>query len=217
GEGDDLVELGDGGRTMIVTPDEVAQPLERPGSRVDARPSGEELETRDRCLRVDAARPPLCAHAVDPDLVEFIERDERLVVLRLGNAGAFEDRRQRAPVIEPDRELLEPERRHHVADRRKKLRLDDERGGAHGVDVALKELAKAPARGPIGPPDGLNLIPLEEARQLVLVLRDHARERDGQVVAERKIGLAGSFVLAAAQDLENELVALLSVLPRERL
>ena len=138
-------------------------------------------------------------------------------MLRLGNAGAFEDRRQRAPVIEPDRELLEPERRHHVADRRKKLRLDDERGGAHGVDVALKELAKAPARGPIGPPDGLNLIPLEEARQLVLVLRDHARERDGQVVAERKIGLAGSFVLAAAQDLENELVALLSVLPRERL
>ena len=151
------------------------------------------------------------------DLIELVERDERLAVLRLRNAGAFENGGERAPVIEPDRELLERERRHHIAHRREDLRLDDERGRADGVDVALIELAKASARGPVGAPYRLNLIALEEARQLVLILRDDARERDGEVVPEREIGLARSLVLSAAQNLENELAPLLAVLPGERL
>ena len=85
------------------------------------------------------------------------------------------------------------------------------------VDVALVELAEASARRPIGAPHRLDLIALEEPRQLVLILRDDARERHGEVVAQRQIRLAARLVLAALEDLENELVALLAVLAEQRL
>ncbi len=42
------------------------------------------------------------------------------------------------------------------------------------------------------------------------------RERDGQIVTEREIRLARRFMLAALEDLEDELIALFAVLPHER-
>src|SRR6185503_11448246 len=82
---------------------------------------------------------------------------------------------------------------------------------------ALEELAEAPARRTVGAPHRLDLVALEQARQLVLILRDDARQRHGQVVAQREIGLAAGLVLAAPEDLENQLVAFLAVLARQRL
>src|SRR5204863_9670597 len=82
---------------------------------------------------------------------------------------------------------------------------------------ALVELAEPAARGTIGAPHRLDLVALEESRQLAAVLGDDARERDREVVAEREIGLAGGLPFAAAQHLVYELVALFAVLAGQRL
>ena len=99
-------------------------------------------------------------------------------------------------MIQPDREIVEAEPLQHVAHRRQQFDLDEVRRRADRVDVALKELAKPPARRAIGAPDRLNLIALEKPRQLVLVLGDDARERHRQVVAQRQIRSAAGLVLA---------------------
>ena len=113
--------------------------------------------------------------------------------------------------------LSKPEPAQHVADRRQQLDLHDERGRPDGVDVALVELAEPSARGSIRAPHGLNLVALEESRQLVLILRHHPRQRHRQIVSQRQVGLAGPFVLASLEDLENQLVAFVAVLPEQRL
>ena len=120
-------------------------------------------------------------------------------------------------MVQPYHEILKPQLRHHVADGGEQLRLDDARRRANRIDIALEELAEPPACGPVGTPDGLNLVPLEELRQLVLVLGDDTRERNREVVTQREIRLAARFVLAALQNLENEPVALFAVLPLQRL
>ena len=157
-------------------------------------------------------------HAVGADLVELVERDERVAVLRgrarrRPSSSAASSRRWFSRIDE----VAEPERRQHVADRGQQLGLDDRRRRSDRVDVALVELAEPAARRPIGAPHRLNLIALEELRQLVLVLRDDARERHRQVVAQREVGLAARLVLAAREDLEDELVALFAVLAEQRL
>ena len=54
----------------------------------------------------------------------------------------------------------------HVADGGAQLRLGDRRRRADGVDVALVELAEAALARPVGAPDRLDLVALEELRQL---------------------------------------------------
>src|SRR5207245_7517163 len=112
--------------------------------------------------------------------------------------------------------IAKPKSLEHLADRRQHLDLHQQRGRADGVDVALIELPEPAPRRAVGPPHGLNLIALEKSRQLVLILRDDAGQRHGQIVPEREVGLAAGFVLAAAKDLENQLVALLAVLAEQR-
>ena len=136
---------------------------------------------------------------------------------RSGDAGGAQHRRQQLAVIQPDDEVGEPELGQRVGHRRAQLRFDDRRGRAERVDVALVELAEAPARRTVGAPHRLNLVALEQARQLRLVMRDDARERHGQVVAQREVRLPARLVLAALEDLEDELVALVAVLAEQRL
>src|SRR4029450_449357 len=114
--------------------------------------------------------------------------------------------------------------------RRAQLGLDDRRRRSEHVHVALVELAEAPARRPVGAPARLNLGALEEAAQ-VAVLGDDARERHGQVVAERQVGelrprvralphrlLERALQLGAAlEDAEDELIALFAVLAADTL
>jgi hypothetical protein len=80
----------------------------------------------------------------------------------------------------------------------------------------MGDVAETSLRRPVRAPHGLNLVALEELRELVLVLRHHARERHGQVVPQREIRFAAGLVFAALQDLENELVALFTVLADQR-
>ena len=120
-------------------------------------------------------------------------------------------------MIQPDRELPEAEAAQRVGDRAENVRLDHGRRRPDRIDIALKELAEPSARRPVRAPHRLNLIPFEDLRDLVLILRDDARERHREVVPEREIGFAGVLVLAALEDLEDQLVAFLAVLPEQRL
>src|SRR5688572_12624794 len=85
-----------------------------------------------------------------------------------------EDGGEKPPMIQSYDEILEPQTRHHLADRAEKLRLDDQGRGSDRIDIALEKLAKASPRRPIRAPHRLNLISLEELRELVLILGDDA-------------------------------------------
>src|SRR5437016_7441482 len=120
-------------------------------------------------------------------------------------------------MIQPDHEVLEPKPGEHVCDGCQQLGFNNERRRTNSVDVALVKLTKSPSRRPVRPPDWLNLIPLEKPRQLVLILCDHSRQGNGEVVAKREICTARRLVLASLQNLENQLVAFIAVLPEQRL
>ncbi len=133
------------------------------------------------------------------------------------NAEALEHAAEQDAVIEADHEVGEAERAQHVAHRRAHLNFDDRRARADRVDVALIELTESAARRAVGAPHRLNLIALEEARQLAAVLGHDARERHRQVVAQGQVCFAGRLVLTSPQDLENQLRAFLAILPRQGL
>ena len=148
---------------------------------------------------------------------------------RLVDARRVQDRAQQIAVVQANREVGEAEREQRLARGRADLGLDHRRRRAEDVHVALVELAEAAARRPVGAPHRLDLVALEEARQ-VAVLGDDARERHRQVVAQRQVGelalLVGALgrpvegtlqLRAALEDAEDQLVALLAVLAEERL
>ncbi len=170
---------------------------------------------RDRPL--DSARGELVGDPLLANLVELVERHQRVGLLGVSDSCRIEKPGQHQAMIQADHEIAEAQSREHLADRAQLLGLHDRRSRADRVDVALVELPETPPRRTIRPPDRLDLIALEEPRQLVLVLRDDARQRHRQIVAKGEIRLAGSRMLAPAQDLENEPVPLLAVFAKERL
>ena len=154
---------------------------------------------------------------IDANLVELVQGHQRVVVLRRGQSRGVQQSVQHDAMIEPQRKSLKTKARQDLTDRDDEFGLHDRRGGTDRIDIALIELAEPSARGTIGAPHRLDLIPLEELRQLVLILRDDSRERHGQIVPQREIGLTAAFMLATLENLENELVAFFAVLPQERL
>ena len=141
------------------------------------------------------AMPPrstqLARDAVTPDLVEFVDRDQRRSVQRRWHARRLQQRRAAArDGSAGSTKSSNPSSLQHVADRRAQLRLDHHRPRADRVDVALEELAEPAARRPIGAPHRLDLVSLEELRQLAAVFGDDARERHGQVVAQGQVRFA---------------------------
>ena len=133
------------------------------------------------------------------------------------HTARLEQARQRFPVIQPDREVGKPELFQHISRSGEDLGLHHHRLRPDGVDITLIELPEPPLLGPVGAPDRLHLVALEELRQSGPVLRDDAGERDREVVSKREIGLARIGALAAFEDLEDELVALFSILAEQRL
>jgi hypothetical protein len=133
------------------------------------------------------------------------------------HARRVEQARQHAAVIDLDDEVAESQPQQDVRHCRAQLGLDDHRARPDHVDVTLIELAEPPARRPVGPPHRLNLIALEELRQLAAMFGDDARERNRQVVAKRQIGFPRRLVLPPAQHFEDQLVAFFAVLAGERL
>ncbi len=74
---------------------------------------------------------------------------------------------------------------------------------ADDVDVALVELAEAPALLALAPVDALHLVAAEREREAMLVLGDVARERHGQVEAQRHLGQAIARLLERAGRLHE--------------
>src|ERR1041385_5650103 len=114
-------------------------------------------------------------------------------------------------MVDASREIVEAERNQRITCGSDQLDLNDHRARAEHIDVALIELAEAPTCRTIGAPNRLNLIALEEFRQLVLILRDNARERHSQVITQSEISLAGFFMFAAFQNFEDELIAFFTI------
>ena len=64
----------------------------------------------------------------------------------------------------------------------------------------------------------MNLVALEELRQLPRCSGDDARQRHGEVVPQREVGFARlTAFLPALEDLENQPIAFLAVLAEQRL
>src|SRR5215475_2775977 len=151
------------------------------------------------------------------ELVQLVEREQD-PGSRLGrDAEGLQQAGQHAAVVEREAEAADPQPGQHVIHGADDLRVGQRRRGAEGVQVALGELAvPAPAR-PVRAPDRPDGVALVRNRQLAAVGGGHPRQRHGQVVTQGQVGLAGPLVLAAAQDLEDELVAVLAVLAHEDL
>jgi hypothetical protein len=182
-QADDLVERSDGLGPFPVPAHEIAQTVQRAlRVRILAREPAEKPQARHRGVGVDAAAGQLLLDPFDADLIELVERDEGVAMQPLGNAGAVEKRRERAAIVQPDDEVLEAKAREDLAHRSEHLGFHHRRSGSDRIDVALVELAESSLRGPVCAPDRLDLIPLEEFRQLVLILRDDARQRHREVV-----------------------------------
>src|SRR5688500_3300714 len=115
-------------------------------------------------------------------------------------------------MIDTDSEIVEAKPGQNVRNRRTEFGLDRGRRRPEEVHVALIELPKPAARGAIRPPHGLYLVALEQPRQSALMVRDDPGERNRQVIPQGQVRLTAGLVLAALQDLENELVALFSIL-----
>src|SRR5262249_21810074 len=124
---------------------------------------------------------------------------------------------EHASVVQTHRQVRESQFDKNLRHSAENLGFDRRSSRAHDIEIALIELSKASACRTVGSPYRLNLVSLEEFRQLVLILRDDARQRDCQVIPQRKVRFTALFVLTSLQDLENELVAFFSVLAEQRL
>src|SRR4029453_14787609 len=104
-----------------------------------------------------------------------------------------EDRRQQLAMVDANREVSETKLGERVRQGGTHLGLDHRRRRAKRIDIALAKLTKAPARGTVGAPYRLNLVALEQSRKLALIMRDDARERHRQVVAQCQVCLPAGF------------------------
>ena len=93
---------------------------------------------------------------VGADLVELVERDQRVAVQRIGHARALEQRGERAAVIQANGEVLEPKPRQHLADRRQQFDFDDQRCRARSRRCRTDR-----TRGTVRAPGGRRATPAE--------------------------------------------------------
>ena len=94
-------------------------------------------------------------------------------------------------MADPDGELREADRFQRLRHDGDHLGVGQRRRRAGDVGVALPELAEAAALRIFGPPDRGDVVALEGEDEVVLVHRDDARQRHGQVVAQPDLATAG--------------------------
>ena len=180
-------------------------------------------EGGDRLLREPARVAQLADDAVSADLVELVDGRKHGAPLRLAELGLRHEAVEDAAVVDPQTHPLEVEGVEGLGDGLEDAGLRDDRGRAEEVDVALIEFAEAPALRPVRAPHGLDLVALEPPGQVVPVPRHDAGERHREVVAEpevrqlRDAGVGGQRgqALTPLQDAEDELVALVAILPEQ--
>ncbi len=183
---------------------------------------GVEREQPRRRGGLDALPHELLPHRVRALLVELVDADDGGVDARVADARAADQEMQERSRVDADAEPAKAELRERGGGREDHLRLDRHRRRAQHVDVALHELAEAAVLRALGAPHRAELIALEDGRQLAAMGRIVARERDGQVEAERQIGEVGPArgdgaleLGAALQHLEHELLVLAAALPEK--
>ena len=160
-------------------------------------------------VRSDPARDQLLADAVRPDLLDLVHAAIDLPGLLVRHPGQLRQPGDHTAIIDLDHELREAEGAHRVRDGGDRLRVGQHRGAAHGIDVALVELAETPALGTIAAPDRGDVVTLERQDEIVGVQRRHARQRHRQVVAQPD--LAPALIGEAIEEF-----FVLAVLPGER-
>ena len=168
-----------------------ASPAHRRG-RVE-RTCDERHQRVDRGLRRGRSpRPPASrARRRSPRLSSLSSsRSTGRLLLAVGDAEAFEVAAQQLAVVEldgegADRQLARTCRGSPPGSRRRKRTR--QRVLADHVDVALVELAEAAALRALAAVHALDLVAAEREGELVLVLGDVARQRHGEVEAQRQL------------------------------
>ena len=155
------------------------------------------------------------ADFVRGDLVQLVERGQDPGAKPGRDLEGLQQARQHPAGVEQEPEAADAQPGQHVVDRADDLGVGQRRGTAQRVDVALGELAVPAVPGPVRPPDRAYRVPLVRHRQLAAVGGGHPGQWHRQVIAQRQVRLAAALVLAAAQDLEDELLALVPVLAHE--
>ncbi len=137
-----------------------------------------------------------CVFAALVELVDFAQHQR--LQLAVGDALRLEEAAHQLAVVELDGEGADVELGEHGVDHRRDLGVEAhaQRVLADHVDVALVELAETAALGALAAVDALHLVAAEREGQLVLVLGDVARQRHGQIEAQRQFRHA--FTLPAS-------------------
>jgi hypothetical protein len=182
-----------------------------------ARRAGHQLEQRRDLCRIEAEalagqpRLDLAARL----LAEPIDLVQHALLRGVRDVERREQPAQELPVVEVDRERTERELAKDAVDDRRDLGVVRQRQRilADNVDVALVELAIAALLRALAAIDPLDLVAAERKVELVLVLGDVARQRYGEVEAQRELGQLALGLLERAGRL-HEVHLLLGVAAR---
>src|SRR5690606_27949594 len=169
-------------------------------------------DLRERQQRVDGLGRKLeipaqqrLAHRVRAALVQLVELAQHQQLALALDAQALEVAAQQLAVVHPDGEAAQPQRLEHRVDHRRNLGVVARRQRilADHVNVALVELAEAPALGALAAVHALHLVAAERERELMLVLGHVARQRHGEVKAQRQVGPPAVGLLQRAGGLHE--------------
>ena len=152
---------------------------------------GDEGNDGLRFVLGNAGGDQLCDDLFLTDLFDLVDGTEDLLDL-VGESEGGEEAAEHLAVIQTDGEITDAELFENVVNDGGHFRVveNTELIVADDVDVALIELAEASLLGAFAAENLAHLIALEREGQIVIVRRHVARERYGQVKAERKIVIA---------------------------
>ncbi len=179
--------------------------------------TGHHLDQLASRLGGQTAADQLADYLVRRQLIQLVQRDQRAGAEVRRHCQRLEQARQHPPRVELDGELRQLQRGEYVVLRAQRLGIRQQRRRAQRVQVALGELAVPVLAGTVGSPHGADHVPLVRRGQLAAVSGHDPRQRHRQVIPQRKVGLARCLVLAAPEDLENQLVAFVAVLAQQHI
>jgi hypothetical protein len=164
------------------------------------------------------SQPP--ARQLGPDLgrghlVQLVQRGKDARAKLGGHAEHLEQPGQHQPGVQLDAEPGNAQAGQRFVLSAHHLGVGQQRRRPERVQVALGEFAVAALAWPVGPPHRAERVALVRRREPAAVGRGDPGQRHGQVVAQGQVRLAGRLVLAAPQDLEDELVTFVAVLAHE--
>ena len=128
----------------------------------------------------------LGGHLLGPDLVQLVERPQQRHCL-LHEVETLQEAGEDLAVVHVDRERPDLQPLEELVDHEQGLHVRERALGPDRVEVALNELAVAPALGVLTAPDWAHVVALERRPEAGDVLSSEAREGDRQVEPERDV------------------------------